>query len=71
LDTHEYEVEFTDGSREIYMANLIAKNIYSQVDEEVQQYTLMRGIIDHKSDGKALSKDDGSTWIVMGNNNQE
>ena len=59
LDTREYEVEFTDGSREIYMANLIAENMYSQVDEEGQQYTLMSEIIDHKSDGKALSKDDG------------
>ena len=41
------------------MANLIAENMYSQVDEEGQQYTLMSEIIDHKSDGKALSKDDG------------
>ena len=45
--------------QEIYMANLIAENMYSQVDEEGQQYTLMSEIIDHKSDGKALSKDDG------------
>jgi hypothetical protein len=59
LDTHEYEVEFTDGAREIYMANMIAENMNSQVDEEGQQYTLMSEIIDHKSDGKALSKDDG------------
>ena len=34
LDTREYEVEFTDGSTEIYKANLIAENMYSQVDEE-------------------------------------
>ena len=34
LDTHEYEVEFTDGSREIYKANLIAENMYSQAEEE-------------------------------------
>ena len=45
--------------QEIYMANLIAENMYSQVDEEGQQYTLMSEIIDHKTDGKALSKDDG------------
>ena len=41
------------------MANLIAENMYSQVDQEGQQYTLMSEIINHKSDGKALSKDDG------------
>ena len=41
------------------MANLIAENIYSQVDEEGQLYTLMSEIIDHKSNGLALSKDDG------------
>jgi hypothetical protein len=40
------------------MANLIAENMHSQVDEEGQQYTLMSEIMDHKSDGKALSKDD-------------
>ena len=59
LDTCKYEVKFTDGSREIFMANLIAENMYSQVDEEGQQYTLMSEIIDHKSDRKALSKDNG------------
>ena len=41
------------------MANLLAENMYSQVDEEGQQYTLMSEIIDHKSNGKALSKDLG------------
>jgi hypothetical protein len=41
------------------MANLIADNMYSKVDEDEQQYTLMNEITDHKSDGKALSKDDG------------
>ena len=41
------------------MANQKAENMYSQVDEEGQQYTLMSEIIDHKTDGKALSKDDG------------
>ena len=33
--------------------------MYSQADEEGQQYTLMSEIINHKSDGKVLSKDDG------------
>ena len=41
------------------MANLIAENMYSQVDEEGQLYTLMSEIIDHKSNGQASSKDDG------------
>jgi hypothetical protein len=34
LDTREYEVEFPDGTTQSYAANVIAKNLYSQVDEE-------------------------------------
>ena len=41
------------------MVNLIAENMYSQVDEEGQLYTLMSEIIDHKYNGQALSKVDG------------
>ena len=34
FDTHEYEVEFTDRTTDKYQANIIAKNMYAQVDEE-------------------------------------
>ena len=59
LDTREYQVEFPDGATDVFTANTIAKSMYSQVDSEGFSYTLMSEIIDHKSDGTAVSKDDG------------
>ena len=59
LDTRQYEVEFLDGSTEIYNANILAENIYSQVDEEGRQMQLLDEIIDHRSDGTALNHSNG------------
>ncbi len=59
LDTREYQVEFPDGSTATYTANVIAENLYSQVDEEGRHFAILQEITDHKKDGSALSKDDG------------
>ena len=34
FDTCKYKVEFTDGSWQKYQANLIAENMFAQVDDE-------------------------------------
>ena len=59
LDSREYEVEFPDGSVDFVTANIIAENLYSQVDAEGNSVMYMKEILDHKKDGTALSKDDG------------
>ena len=59
LDTREYEVEFQDGATDTFTANIIAENLYSQVDSEGNSYSILDEIVDHKSDGTAVSKDDG------------
>jgi hypothetical protein len=59
LDTRQYEVEFADGATDVFTANLIAENLYSQVDEEGNSYSIMSEITDHKSDGTAVQRDDG------------
>ena len=59
LDTREYEVVFPDGATDVFTANIIAENLYSQVDEEGNSYAIMSEIIDHQSDGSAVTKDDG------------
>jgi hypothetical protein len=59
LDTREYQVEFQDGATEVFTANIIAENMYSQVDASGRTYQLISEIIDHKSDGTAVRKDDG------------
>jgi hypothetical protein len=58
LDTCKYEVEFPDGSLDTYKASLIAENLYAQVDTEGRQYQVMDEIIDHHTNGHAVSIDD-------------
>jgi hypothetical protein len=59
LDSWLYKVEFPDGSTHTFAANIIAKSIYSQIDDEGHSYQLLDEIINHSKDGNALSKDDG------------
>ena len=68
FDTREYVVEFTDGSVENYYANVIAENMFAQIDTEGRQYLLMDEIIDHRYDDSALRADDG--FIVSRNGNR-
>ena len=58
LDTREYEVEFGDGVVLEYAANVIAENLYSQIDTEGNRHVLIDSIIDHKKDSQATPKDD-------------
>ena len=45
LDTRrQCEVEFADGATDVFTANLIAKNIYSQIDAEINSYSIMSEI---------------------------
>jgi hypothetical protein len=55
LDTRTYEIEFPDGRIDEYTANVIAENMYAQCDIECRQYNLMEGIIDHRTDGHAVT----------------
>ena len=42
LDTQEYQVEFPDGSTATHTANVIAENLYSQVDEEGRHFAILQ-----------------------------
>jgi hypothetical protein len=66
FDTREYDIEFTNGTVEKYQANLIAENMYAQVDEEGRQYLLLQEITDHKSDATAVPISDGMTRSANG-----
>jgi hypothetical protein len=52
LDTHVYEVAFPDGHCEEYAANIVAENIYSQVDPEDICFFML---IDHCKDNTAVN----------------
>lgn len=62
LNTRVYEVMFPDGQLKKYSANVIAENMFSQVDLECYQYTLLDEIVAHRSTGEAIRKEDG--WHV-------
>ena len=42
FDTREYEVEFNDGLLERYQANIIAENMFAQIDGEGWQSLVMK-----------------------------
>ena len=59
LKTRVYDVMFPDGSIQQYVANIIAENLYSQIDGDGHRYMFMDDIIDHKSNEQAVRKEDG------------
>jgi hypothetical protein len=65
LDTRRYEVELSDGTTEEFYANVIAENLFSQIDSEGRQYVLMNEISDHRRDATALPISEG--WLTMKN----
>ena len=67
FDSQEYLVEFEDGAIREYTTNLIAENIYSQIDDEGQHFTLIDEIIDHKRDNSALTQENGFIQTKSGN----
>ena len=56
LDTRLYEVEYADGYKESMSANLIAQNLFAQVDEEGNRHVLFEEIVDHRTDGSELKQ---------------
>ena len=74
LDTRVYTVQFPDGSFSDYAANIIAENIFSQVDFEGNQYQLIDEIVDHRISDKNINSDtkfkvlwknNSSDWITL------
>jgi hypothetical protein len=58
LDSRIYEVEYLDGYRASLSANAIAENMFAQVDEDGNRYTILDDIVDHRVDGTEIRKDD-------------
>ena len=49
-----YEVEFLDGEIRPDAANVIADNIWAQVDPDGQRYVIFKSIIDHHVDSSVV-----------------
>ena len=67
LETREFEVDLENGKTEKIMANQIAANLYYQLDDEGRDILQFKGIINHKKDGSALTKETGFTVLKGGN----
>jgi hypothetical protein len=59
LDSRVYMVEHPDGAISEFTANVIAENLYSQVDSEGNEYLILSEIIDHRKSHDAVARDDG------------
>jgi hypothetical protein len=67
FDTREYEVEFTNGTVEQYAANVIAENMYAQVNDEGNMFQLLDEIMDHKKDDTVIEIANGTVTLANGN----
>ena len=66
LDTRQYEVEFNDGQKQALTANLIAQNMFSQVNDEGHRHVLLDSIIDMRTDGSQILKRDAFVTLKSG-----
>ena len=57
FDTIIYEVEYMNLQKYALSTNTITTNIFSQVDEEGNQYDLLDAIVDHCTDGSKVMPD--------------
>jgi Reverse transcriptase (RNA-dependent DNA polymerase) len=55
LDTSLYDVQFEDGHVEAFSANVIAENLYEQMDSEGKSHRMIDEIIDHKKMADAIN----------------
>ncbi len=66
LDTRQYEVQFPDGATDVVNANLIAENLFSQIDEEGRSFHLLKDIDDHRYTSDAIPREDGTYTTSTG-----
>jgi hypothetical protein len=55
LDTCKYDVQFPDGSIGTFAANIIAENLFSQVDPEGRSHTIFKDIINQRCNKKVTA----------------
>ena len=68
MDAWEYELEYDYGTHDRYFANVIAENLYSQLDLERHQFLILEDISDHCSDQIAIYVAGGFIIIQWRNN---
>ena len=67
LNTAVYDVLFPDGAIKQYSANIIAENMWAQVDAEGNQYLVLDAITGHRRHDNAVDKSDQYITTSRGN----
>jgi hypothetical protein len=62
-----YQVQFPEGQVEEYSANVIAQNLYSQLDSEGHRFVLLEDIIDYEKNEDAVPYE--NRFIISNNGN--
>jgi hypothetical protein len=57
LNTTLYDVEFPNGMVRSYAANVFAENIYNMVNDDSETEAILDGIVGHRSNQNAVTKD--------------
>ena len=65
LDTREYKVEFQDGATDTFTANIIAENLYSQVDSEGNSFSILDEIVITRATGRLCQRMMDTMWPRM------
>ena len=58
LDTRIYEVEYIDGHKASLSANMIAQNMFAQVDDGGNRNVLFDEIVDYRTNGQDIKQQD-------------
>ena len=59
LDTSEYICENPDGNLDTYHTNTIVENLWSQCNNNGNEFLAYKEILDHRKNYKAVAREDG------------
>ena len=59
FDSRTYEVKFPGGLIHEFTANIVAANLYAKVDDDGNNFLLVKQIVGHRKNGDAVPKEDG------------
>ena len=66
LDTRMFEVEFLDGTKQAMSANVIAENLFAQVDQDGHRLLLIDEIVDYRTTADAIKQADAFITLKNG-----
>ena len=66
ISTLSYDIKFDDVEIQQVGANIIAQNLYSQIDGFRNTHTIIEGILDHNNNSSQIKKDEAFATTPSG-----